>query len=256
MIDDPVQFTPPVEQDIVESSFAETTTGTQVVSEIIEGAPQVAQAAPVVQETIQQKNFKALREQALRLEQEKNEMARQLAAYQQQQPRQQEETDIEDNLAPDTLIEKRHLSRYDKKIQNLENQLKQYKEESVSISAEAQLKSKYSDFDTIVNKDNLEMLKLTYPELAQTIYSNPDLYTKGASAYTIIKQMGIAPGASIEADKERAQRNLAKPRPLTSVASSQGNDSPLQRANAFANGLTEELRQQLHKEMIESMRNL
>ena len=88
------------------------------------------------------------------------------------------------------------------------------------------------------------------------MYNNPDLYTKGASAYTIIKQMGIAPGSSLEADKERAERNLAKPRPLASVASSQGNESPLQRANAFANGLTEELRQQLHKEMIESMRNL
>ena len=184
-------------------------------------------------------------------------MARQLAAYQaQQQPRQQEEPEQDDNLAPDALVEKRHLSRYDKKIQNLENQIKAYQEQSVSMSAEQQLKSKYADFDTIVNKDNLEMLKLTYPELAQTIYNNPDLYTKGASAYTIIKQMGIAPGTSLNQDKERAERNLAKPRPLASVASSQGNESPLQRANAFANGLTEELRQQLHKEMIESMRNL
>jgi hypothetical protein len=68
--------------------------------------------------------------------------------------------------------------------------------------------------------------------------------------------MGIAPGASTNQDKERAERNLAKPRPLASVAASQGNDSPLQRANAFANGLTEELKAQLHKEMIESMRNL
>jgi len=100
------------------------------------------------------------------------------------------------------------------------------------------------------------MLKLTYPELAQTIYNNPDLYTKGASAYTIIKQMGIAPGTSTDLDKERAERNLAKPRPLASVAASQGNDSPLQRANAFANGLTEDLKKQLHQEMIEAMRNI
>ena len=155
MIDDPVQFTPPAE-DIVEQVE-------QVVSDTVEEAPVVAQATPPVEETPQQKNFKALREQAIRLEQEKNEMARQLAAYQaQQQPRQQEEPEQDDNLAPDALVEKRHLSRYDKKIQNLENQLKAYQEQSVALSAEQQLKAKYSDFDTIVNKDNLEMLKLTY----------------------------------------------------------------------------------------------
>ncbi len=215
-----------------------------------------AQAAPIEQETAQQRNFKALRERALRLEQEKQDMARQLAAYQQQNQRQQEQPEQEDDLAPDTLIEKRHLSRYDKKISELEQELKQYRDQSISMSAESQLKSKYSDFDAIVNKDNLEMLKLTYPELAQTIYSNPDLYTKGASAYTIIKQMGIAPGSQNVADKERADRNLAKPRPLASVSAAQGNDSPLQRANAFANGLTEDLKAQLRKEMIESMKNL
>lgn len=217
--------------------------------------PSVAQAAPEP-ETPQQRNFKALREQALRLEAEKQDMARQLAAYQQQLKPQPEFIEQDDNLAPDALIEKRHLSRYDKKIQRLEEQLKQYQDQSVSNSAELQLKSKYADFDAIVNKDNLEMLKLTYPELAQTIYNNPDLYTKGASAYTIIKQMGIAPGAQNDVDRTRATANLAKPRPLASVGSAQGSDSPLQRANAFANGLTEDLKAQLHKEMIESMKNL
>jgi uncharacterized protein (UPF0335 family) len=226
------------------------------VSEAPTQEPEVAQAAPE-QETVQQRNFKALREQALRLEQEKQEMARQLAAYQQQQhPQQQEQPEIDDNLAPDALIEKRHLSRYDKKISRLEQQLKQYQDQSVATSAELQLRSKYSDFDTIVNKDNLEMLKLTYPELAQTVYNNPDLYTKGASAYTIIKQMGIAPGFQNEADRARVVANMAKPRPLASVASSQGNESPLQRANAFANGLTEDLMVQLRKEMSESIKNL
>lgn len=225
-----------------------------IVSEAQPQEPEVAQAASE-QETVQQRNFKALREQARLLEQEKQDMARQLAAYQQQQP-QQESIEVDDNLAPDALIEKRHLSRYDKKISRLEAQLKQYQDQSVATSAELQLKTKYPDFDVIVNKDNLEMLKLTYPELAQTIYNNPDLYTKGASAYTIIKQMGIAPGAQVDSDKERAMKNAAKPRPLASVASSQGNESPLQRANAFANGLTDDLKAQLHREMIESMKNL
>jgi multidrug efflux pump subunit AcrB len=255
MIDDPVQFTPPTE-DVVEQT--EQVVSDAPVEEVQQVATVAAPTPPQEQEVKDHKNFRALREQALRLEQEKNEMARQLAAIQSQfqnQPK-PEEPEQEDNLAPDALVEKRHLSRYDKKIKALENQLKQYQEQSVSLSAESQLKSKYPDFDSIVNKDNLEMLKLTYPELAQTIYNNPDLYTKGASAYTIIKQMGIAPGTSQSYEKDRAEKNLAKPRPLASVAASQGNNSPLERANAFANGLTEELRAQLRKEMIESMRNL
>lgn len=207
---------------------------------------------PAEQETPQQRNFRALREQTLRLEQEKAELARQLAAYQQQ--KQQESTEQEDNLAPDALIEKRHLSRYDKKIKDLEAQLKQYQEQSVAFAVENQLKTKYPDFDAIVNKDNIEMLKLTYPELAQTIYANPDLYSKGVSAYTIIKQMGIA--LNNDTDKQRATTNINKPRPLASFNSAQGNSSPLQRANAFANGLTEDLKAQLYKEMVESMKNI
>lgn len=253
MIDDPVQFTPPAEQDVVQQ--VEPTISDSPAPEPV--ATAVASPSP---ESNADRNFRALREKTERLEREKDDYARQLAAYQQQmQPQQnmpQNEPETEDNLAPDALIEKRHLSRYDKKIQKLEAQLKEYQAASVNMSAESQLKSKFPDFDVIVNKDNLEMLKLTYPELAQTIYNNPDLYTKGASAYTIIKQMGIAPGTSVNSDKARAEANLAKPRPLASVAASQGNDSPLQRANAFANGLTEELKAQLHKEMIESMRNL
>jgi predicted RNase H-like nuclease (RuvC/YqgF family) len=156
MVDDPVQFTPPVEQDVAEQVEP-------VVSDApAEVAPTVAQAAPV--ESNAERNFRALREKTERLEREKDDYARQLAAYQQQMPQQQQEQpEQDDNLAPDALIEKRHLSRYDKKIQKLEAQLKEYQANSVNMSAEAQLKSKYNDFDTIVNKDNLEMLKLTYP---------------------------------------------------------------------------------------------
>jgi phage shock protein A len=242
MFDNELPDTP--QQDVVEQVEP-------VVAESQPQEPTAAQAAP-----IETKHFRALREKNERIEREKEELARELAAYKQQAKPQEEFLEQEDGLAPDALVEKRHLSRYDKKIKKLEEQLHQYEQQSRTVSAEAQLRSKYNDFDSVVNKDNLEMLQLTYPELAQTIYANPDLYTKGASAYTIIKQMNIAPGSSTDNEKSKAVQNLAKPRPLASIAASQGNDSPLQRANAFANGLTDELRAQLHKEMIESMRNL
>ena len=55
-------------------------------------------------------------------------------------------------------------------------------------------------------------------------------------------------------DRELAQKNASKPKPLASVSPQQG-DSPLSRANAFANGLTNELKAQLRKEMEEARKN-
>ena len=54
-------------------------------------------------------------------------------------------------------------------------------------------------------------------------------------------------------DKAKAVINAQKPRPLTSISPQQG-DSPLSKANAFANGLTPELQAQLLKEMKQSMK--
>jgi hypothetical protein len=57
------------------------------------------------------------------------------------------------------------------------------------------------------------------------------------------------------ADKLRAQKNAAKPKPLASVNPQQG-DSPLSKANAFANGLTDDLKKQLRKEMEDARRSI
>jgi hypothetical protein len=56
------------------------------------------------------------------------------------------------------------------------------------------------------------------------------------------------------ADRAAAQKNASKPKPLASVSPQQG-DSPLSRANAFANGLTPELQKQLRQEMEEARKN-
>ena len=60
--------------------------------------------------------------------------------------------------------------------------------------------------------------------------------------------MGIYREDNYSKDRDKAQSNASKPKPLASVSPQQG-DSPLSRANAFANGLTDELKSQLRKEM-------
>jgi hypothetical protein len=117
-------------------------------------------------------------------------------------------------------------------------------------TAEMRLRSQYPDFDKVMTLENVQMLSASYPELAKSINASTDLYDKAASAYTIIKKFGIYNEAPHDADKQKAVANTAKPRPLASVGSQKG-ESPLSRANAFAGGLTEELKAQLRKEMDE-----
>ena len=71
----------------------------------------------------------------------------------------------------------------------------------------------------------------------------------------IMKKFGIYREDPHSEDRIRALRNTQKPKPITSVSPQQG-DSPLSKANAFANGLTEDLKAQLRKEMAAARRGM
>lgn len=170
-------------------------------------------------------------------------------------PKEQAEEDEAFHLGADDIAEGKHIAKVDKraqdKIKALEERLQKYESKSAEEKAEALLRTKYTDFDKVVSRDNLEMLSEAYPELARTIHATDDLYTKAVSAYTLIKKFGIhqdSPLETLRAEKSIAQKNAAKPRPLTSVSPQQG-ETPLSRANAFASGLTDDLKAQLLKEM-------
>jgi hypothetical protein len=136
----------------------------------------------------------------------------------------------------------------------LENIYREVRQQMYLNNAMTRLKSQYSDFDKVVSEDNVKMLKDLYPEIAQTLISNSDIYSKGVSAYTLLKNLGIHKDIISSEEKDAVERNKSKPRPLTSISPQQG-DSPLSRANVFANGLTEDLKIQLRKEMEEARRN-
>lgn len=167
-------------------------------------------------------------------------------------PRQSSHLEEEDiPLADDDLAEGKHIKRYAKKIKILEEKLKAYEQNTQASTAELRLKSQFPDFDSVVTTENLEILRDLEPDIATSINSNNDLYTKASAAYKMIKKFGIYREDVYKQDKELAYNNATKPRPLTSVSPQQG-ESPLNRANAFANGLTNELKEQLLKEMQEA----
>jgi hypothetical protein len=191
-------------------------------------------------ESNEERNFRNLRQKAERLERERDEAMGRLRNYESKQA--PEETEL--TIAPDDLAEGKHINRVQNKLQALEQQL-----------IESRLRAQYPDIDSVVSADNLARLQQDYPDLADTIGSSKNLYSKAVSAYTILKKLGIhSDTGPYDQEKALAHRNAAKPKPLASVSPQQG-DSPLSRANAFANTLTDDLKKKLHQEMIAAMRS-
>jgi hypothetical protein len=241
------EVTAPVEQEVVEQ----------------QAAPEQEQVQEQT-ESPADKNFRALREKYEREEKqrreaefERDQYRKQLEQYAQQRSapaQQEEEEDFTLNINNEDLVEGKHLTKVAKHIKKLEAELKASKQQSAASLAEARLKAQYTDFDKIVTKENLQTLQTYHPELAATINSNPDLYSAAVSAYTMLKKLNIAKEDEYAQDRARVEANLKKPRSLQSVAPQEGK-TPLEKANVFANGLTEELRKQLHKEMIDAAKN-
>ncbi len=228
---------------------------TETHEEIIPGdnTPEQVTQQPQQQATSEEnssaRNFRQLREKAERTERELYEANQYIRSMQSQSKPKEED----DDLADDDLVERKHVDRIvDRKIKKYEEQLQQYS----MMQQEQQVLNKCPDYYAIVNDDSIALLREQDPDIAATLASNPDLKSKAIATYNIIKKMGItaAPVAQpYSQDIERIQKNASKPKPLASVNPQQG-DSPLSRANAFANGLTDELKDQLRKEMAESRR--
>lgn len=217
-----------------------------------EQTPQETAAQPQ-QETAAQLSWRQLREKAEQAERKAQELER-IIANQRKEHQQQASNDDDDEISiqPDDLVEGKHLNKYNKKLRKLEQQLSEYKNHSSELVAENRIKQEFPDFDKVVNEESLYILQTQFPELAQSIKSNPDLYSKAKAAHLAITKLGINPNdVNINNNQNIIDKNLSKPRPVASIAPQVG-DSPLTRANAFANGLTDELKQQLYKEMIDA----
>lgn len=213
---------------------------------------QVAESNPV------KESFKALRDKKEKAERERDELLRRLqgleAQQQIQQPLQQQnnkaapDQDINITINDDDIVEGKHLKEILKEQQRLKQQVKQYEQTTAQATIEARLKSQYPDIEKVITEDNILLLKEIDPVEFEGISSIQNQYTQAVMAYRRIKEKGIYQDKTYDVEKQIAQRNAAKPKPLASISPTQS-DSPLTHANAFANGLTPDLQKQLWKEM-------
>jgi hypothetical protein len=202
-----------------------------------------------------------MRIKALRLAKEKAERERddilRLAQMNNALNKPQEEKQVtksRNRLRPEELVDGSHVNELDDELQQLKQQLLRQQQQSYNENSKLRLKAKFNDFEQVVNQETIEMLQVLQPEIAQTLNSTQDIYAAGVTAYNIIKNLGLKPEANYESDIKRIQTNAVKPKPMVSINPQQG-ESALSQANAFANGLTPELKDQLYKDMQAARRN-
>jgi hypothetical protein len=122
--------------------------------------------------------------------------------------------------------------------------LRKYKAETM----EDRLRVKYPDFDQVLTKENIELLKQNDPELAESIHRlADDPYTQSVAAYKLLKREGYSTQKSTapSVEKKKAIENSQKPISVNAVTK----QSAIGNVHAFENGLTAELKAQFWKEV-------
>ena len=247
-----------------ENTQEETVETLTELQQTLEGAPEAQVTAPqqpIANQAIikPQDSFRQVREKLEKAERERDEYARRLAEQSAPKPQVQvPDEDLNFNIGENDIAEGKHLSKVGRKMKQLEEKIAQVEQRRVDLERQTEsnsiiagIKADFPDIDKVVNESTMEALKQRYPHLERTIRSSPDLYSKAAAAYQTIKDLGIYVEDTYVSEREKVQRNIAKPKPTAAVS---GTGTPLSQAEMFAGGLTPELKLKLHQEMIEAMK--
>lgn len=131
------------------------------------------------------------------LEEEKKEMARLVKAS-------------KANLSDEDFVEGRHYNHLSDEVRELREALQQQAAINQQERQMAQLKSKFSDFDEVVNERTIARLKKEDPDAFDAINNARDIKSGGVAAYRIIKSLGLDDRQS-EENARRIDQNMRKP---------------------------------------------
>lgn len=226
--------------------------------EEVQTDPEVAEQtqAQTMQQEYQAQNFRTLREQNEMLKRERDEalhLAQEARAIYDRQKAPSQEPQISE----DSLVERRHLTPMEKELREQREEVSRLKSQSVDL----QLKVQYPDINTIVTTDNFRELCEKHPELGAVVNSTNDYYAKVSAAYTMIKNMKMSSAPQPQSnpqylrEAEMARQNVMKPKP-SNAANPQSGSTPMSKANEFAQGLTQEMKDKLWKEMQDSAKRI
>lgn len=225
-------------EETVEQQSEETNDNSAGIS--TEASPD--EAAPQETENRNAQNIRVLREDREKTQRANDELLRRLQVYENQK---QEAAKKEEGpaLAPDDLVEWRVVQ---KEVNDVKQELQQYKDLQNAYTAEMKIRSEFRDFDSVVSTENIAMLRTMEPELAASIHSNPNGYSKAVAAYKAIKKLGLGDKQALE--KEKIAQNSTRPRSAQAAAPQQS-DSPLTKANAYGTKLDKDSKKAIWEEM-------
>lgn len=169
-----------------------------------------------------------------------------------------DDEDDDSDISDDSYIEGR---QYKKQLKAVKKELKETRKQFQEIAirtatdqAEFKLKTQFSDFDSVVTKDNLEKLEMAKPSLYRSILATQDIYDRGYTAYEMIKASGMVQESPYEDQDRRLEQNRSKPRSAANI-SPQSSDTPLTRVGDYDRRvLTEDRKRQLMKQVEEAKR--
>lgn len=174
------------------------------------------------QQRNEQLNFKALRQAKKQAEKERDELARKIETL--NAASKQEVSETEDIYEDD-------ITKTQRDLKELKQQWAAQQQQIKFNNIQQQLRTDFPDFESVVNEEKIEILKardLNFARITNRTPNDPDeLYHRAVAAYTLIKKYGIHVldvKDDRKKDRDRVQKNMAKPRPSAAAASSSASE--------------------------------
>ena len=179
----------------------------------VQETPQEQAPQPQVDDR-QERNWRQVRQRLTDLERENKEkdelLKRALSLQQVQTPQVQEEIEEPDeeyiSKGKVKRLAKKEVEPLQKRIDDLEAKLAQQKQ----IELIQGLRSRYPDFDEIVNPETIALFEEKDPELANTIAELKDPYKIGMQSYKYIKALGLKEEVPGNRRQKEAEKKLEK----------------------------------------------
>lgn len=166
-------------------------------------------------------NWAEMRNQMRDKERQLEEMNRKISELSAPPTNQDDDYGVND----DDLIEGKHYKMLAKEIKSLKKDLRT----KDAATAEDRVRMHYSDYNSVVTTENIELLKKQKPMLAKSIAGTQDPYEQAVAAYESLKEINRG-DLSAGFEKKQAEENSQKPRSVNAISQT----SPMADVNQFA----------------------
>jgi len=203
------------------------------------------------EQSVQNVRFETLREARQKAEQERDNLRRQLEYLQMQQQvgqqPQAQQAQQQFQIGDNDYVQGVHLK---KQFEAMEAKQQRHLDELKERTINASIAVECPDYDKVVTPENLAVLEKAYPQVAATLNASTDKYNNRKTAYTLMKNLGIASSQSHDKAVAQAKVNSQAPLPSTSVKQQQGGGGPISHLNSFADSSAPESRELTYQQML------